>query len=260
MRGSRKGLGGATRSGLAAVVLLAAFFAIASGAFAAKVNIVTQEKPLPANKPGVAYYETIQEGVNHAAKGTYVLIEPGVYKEEVLDEKHPGIWIRGMNRNEVILDGENKPKPGGSNGIEVYKTSNVWIENLTVRNFDRQTSSGPGGNEIWWNGGEGSEKNRCARLVGQVPHRLRHRPQWRLRDLHQQRDRRRVGKHLRLGHERLGDVPRSVSGMQGEDQQSHHGEQRPGLLGLELRRQPRDRKLEHLSQRRRDRAQLRKPG
>jgi hypothetical protein len=88
-----------------------------------------------------------------------VLIEPGVYDEEVkVTAAHSGIFIRGMNRNEVILDGQHKVVAGGSNGIEVYKASNVWIENLTARNFEREELNGPGGNEIWWNGGAESEK------------------------------------------------------------------------------------------------------
>ena len=49
-----------------------------------------------------------------------------------------------MDRNTVILDGQHKPLPGGSNGIEVYKANNVWIENLTVRNFDRAEPGRPG--------------------------------------------------------------------------------------------------------------------
>jgi hypothetical protein len=52
----------------------------------------------------------------------------------------------------VILDGQNKP----GNGIEIFKTNNVWVENLTVRNFD--TGCENCGNEIWWNGGSGSGK------------------------------------------------------------------------------------------------------
>ena len=32
------------------------------------------------------------------------------------------------------------------------------IENLTVRNFDRETRDGGNGNEIWWNGGDGTGK------------------------------------------------------------------------------------------------------
>ena len=62
-----------------------------------------------------------------------MLIEPGVYYEQVkVTSAHSGIWIRGMNRNTVILDGQNEP----GNGIEIYKANDVWVENLTARNFD----------------------------------------------------------------------------------------------------------------------------
>ena len=57
-----------------------------------------------------------------------------------------------MDRNKVILDGQNKP----GNGIEIYKANNVWVENLTARNFD--TGCENCGNGIWWNGGSGSGK------------------------------------------------------------------------------------------------------
>ena len=88
-----------------------------------------------------------------------MLIEPGVYNEEVKVVKpHTWIHIRGMNRNGVILDGQHKPLAGGSNGIEILEDSYVWVENLTARNFDRFEADGPGGNEIWWNGGEGTGK------------------------------------------------------------------------------------------------------
>ena len=109
--------------------------------------------------PKVHYFSKIQEAVNASKRNDWVLIEPGVYDEEVkVTRAHSGIYIRGMNRNTVILDGQSKPKPEGSNGIEVYRANNVWIENLTVRNFERASSEGPGGNEIWWNGGEDSEE------------------------------------------------------------------------------------------------------
>jgi hypothetical protein len=140
-----------------------AFAAAASAAHAAgavDVRIVRQGEP-PAGKlpPKVYYYKTIQAAVNATLRGDWVLIEPGVYTEEVKVLKpHSGIWIRGMDRNAVIIDGQHKPLPGGSNGIEVFKDNNVWIENLTVRNFDRATAGGAGGNEIWWNGGEGSNQ------------------------------------------------------------------------------------------------------
>ena len=65
----------------------------------------------------------------------------------------------------MILDGQKK----AGNGIEIYKANNVWVENLTVRNFDTGTESEACnnkkegeeqgcGNEIWWNGGAPSNK------------------------------------------------------------------------------------------------------
>jgi hypothetical protein len=40
----------------------------------------------------------------------------------------------------------------------MINANNVWVENLTVKNFDRAKSDGPNGNEIWWSGGENSKK------------------------------------------------------------------------------------------------------
>jgi hypothetical protein len=146
---------------LAAVVALAALAlgAAASLASAKEVDIVSQGEP-PATYPKyVHYFKTIQSAVNATKKGAYVLIEPGVYDEEVkVVSPHSNIFIRGMNRNEVILDGQNRVVAGGRNGIEVYKDNNVWVENLTVRNFEREELNGAGGNEIWWNGGAESGK------------------------------------------------------------------------------------------------------
>jgi hypothetical protein len=148
-----------SRAVLAAAMAIACFGVLAGVAGAAEVEIVTQgELPTPPSKH-IHYFNTIQAAVNATKYGAWVLIEPGVYDEEVkVTRPHNGIFIRGMDRNGVIVDGQNKIDPGGRNGIEVYKANKVWIENLTVRNFERETTDGPGGNEIWWNGGEGSEK------------------------------------------------------------------------------------------------------
>src|SRR5206468_443238 len=88
----------------------------------------------------------------------------------------PRLHIRGMDRGRVVVDGTKpgKPrcassrsaqdlgpvrhgKPNGRNGIEVYKASGVTVENLTVCNF--LEGSGDGGNEIWFNFGDGSGKS-----------------------------------------------------------------------------------------------------
>ena len=120
-------------------------------------------------------YSTIQAAVNAAKPGDWILIAPGDYHENgsaiagVLITT-PGIHLRGMDRNGVVVDGtllgaatcssatgdQNYGAAGGGrNGIEVLKVDGVSIENLTVCNFISDPS-GVNGNQIWWNGGDGS--------------------------------------------------------------------------------------------------------
>lgn len=136
-----------------------AFAGLASSALArrAHVYIVSQAAP-PAEVPSnTTYVPTIQGAVNDTHPGDWVLIEPGTYDEEVtVTHTHGDIHIRGMDRNTVILDGQHKPAPNGSNGILIQRANNVWVENLTARNFERATSDGANGNEIWWTGGDES--------------------------------------------------------------------------------------------------------
>lgn len=87
----------------------------------------------------------------------------------------PDITLRGMDRSSVIVDGtkasapepcDSAPQyqnfgvtgPGdtaeGRNGILIWKADGVSIENLTVCNF--LAGAGESGNEVWWNGGDGS--------------------------------------------------------------------------------------------------------
>jgi hypothetical protein len=163
MRRSARGALSRHAATIALVAVMAvAFAATASSALASpQVNIVTQGAAPAGKAPSnTHYFKTIQSAVNASKHGDWVLVEPGVYDEEVkVEAPQSGIWIRGMNRNTVILDGQHKvPGPQGANGIEIYKANNVYVENLTVRNFDRASSDGQGGNEIWWNGGANSNK------------------------------------------------------------------------------------------------------
>ena len=117
-------------------------------AAAARAEIVTK-RSVP-----YAHFTSIQKAVNAAHKGDWILIDKGRYRGPVkvtTDNLH----IVGLDRNRTILDGRHRKNV---NGIEVFRANKVWIENLTVRNFDRPSLNGENGNEIWWNGGDGSGK------------------------------------------------------------------------------------------------------
>ncbi len=190
----------------------------------------------------------------------WVLVEPGVYDEEVKvtagARRHPHPRHEPQRRDPRRAE---QTAPGGSNGILVEKANDVWIENMTARNYDRETPDGGNGNDFWWSGGDGSGKEGAHGWWGKLPDGLRHEPERRLRDLHPERDGRLLGTHLRLRLQRLGHLHRRLLGMQGERQRRHDRKQRGRLLGLELGRSPRDRKLDLPQQLRRHRAERGKP-
>lgn len=74
-------------------------------------------------------FPSISNAVDAAQPGDRVLIDKGVYREQV-DVSTPYVTLRGVDRHEVIIDGEFQ-RP---NGIAVAATDGVAIENLTVRN------------------------------------------------------------------------------------------------------------------------------
>jgi plastocyanin len=73
---------------------------------------------------------TIQAAVDAAEPGGIVVIEPGVYEEAVVVTT-PFLTIRGLDRNEVVLDGGFAL----DNGIQVIEADGVAIENLTARHY-----------------------------------------------------------------------------------------------------------------------------
>jgi hypothetical protein len=120
-----------------------------------------------------SYYRTVQGAVNAARPGDWILIYPGVYHEKSKRWPTAGVWIdkpglhiRGLDRDRVIIDGSNgtaaRPCPPAAaaqdftprDGIVVSKASGVSIQNLTVCDY----LAGPSGhgNQIWWDGGDGS--------------------------------------------------------------------------------------------------------
>ncbi|HEX8975110.1 MAG TPA: hypothetical protein VF781_01250 [Solirubrobacteraceae bacterium] len=164
--------------------LVMAFCATLPAAAGAQVLRVGSFRGVPGQ------FASIQAAVSAARPGDVVLIGPGDYKTDpgaiTAPAGHPefpagvlittpGLRLRGMDRNAVVVDG-TKPGtprcstapsaqnfgpagPGGAgptglNGILVWKADQVSVENLTACNF--LGGSGEAGNEIWWNGGAGS--------------------------------------------------------------------------------------------------------
>ena len=87
-------------------------------------------------------YPTIQAAVDAANPGDLVLIDPGIYREEV-QVTTPGITLRGIDRNEVVIDGELQR----ANGVSVLFADGVVVENMTAIN---NTSNG-----FFWSGVRG---------------------------------------------------------------------------------------------------------
>lgn len=87
-------------------------------------------------------HPTIQEAVDAAEPGDLVLIAPGTY-EEAVDVETDELTIRGLDRNEVVLDGGFEL----DNGIRVVGADGVAIENMTARNYTN--------NGFFWTGVEG---------------------------------------------------------------------------------------------------------
>jgi hypothetical protein len=125
-------------------------------------------------------FSSIQAAVDAAGPGDTILLGPGDYKTTDSSTPPgaddtpaavlittPKITLRGMDRNAVVVDGTDAgpqcsesagdqnfgPGGAGLNGIMVWKANDVAVQNLTACNF--LSGSGTGGNEIWWNGGDG---------------------------------------------------------------------------------------------------------
>ena len=173
------------RRALVGVVAVAVAGIGAPAALAAKVLRVGTYKGIPGQ------YTTIDAALKAAKPNDWILIGPGDYKTTSSQSPkgnpdfpagvlitQAGLYLRGMNRNTVVIDG-TKPgsskcsaqtsaqnfgpklsgKAAGLNGVMVWKAPNVWVQNMTVCNFlGGAAGDGGSGNEVWWNGGAGSGK------------------------------------------------------------------------------------------------------
>ncbi|MFA9445504.1 right-handed parallel beta-helix repeat-containing protein [Egicoccus sp. AB-alg6-2] len=83
-------------------------------------------------------YPTIQTAVDAAEPGDLVLVEPGVYAEQVTVTT-PQIVVRGTDRNAVIVDGQFEREMG-----VMVTADGVAVENMTVRDVTN--------NGFYWDG------------------------------------------------------------------------------------------------------------
>jgi hypothetical protein len=190
-RGRRKKRGRSAPAALAVVAMASLVAACSTGAHVLSTTRTGRVLLVGTFAGKAGPYRSIQAAVEAARPGDWILVAPGDYHEAddaaaspaaASDGDFGGVVIttpdthlRGMNRSTVVVDGTStsatKPcspaaaqqdlgplgpggKAEGRNGIVVWKADGVSIENLTVCNF--LGGAGDAGNEIWWNGGDGS--------------------------------------------------------------------------------------------------------
>ena len=90
-------------------------------------------------------YPTIEAAVAASQPGDVILVGAGTYPGGiVVPESKPGITIRGVDRNAVVFDGENRVE--NANAIEV-EADDVTLENMTAHDFVA--------NGFYWEGADG---------------------------------------------------------------------------------------------------------
>jgi hypothetical protein len=172
---------------------ICAVIAVVSGSLLGVVAATSQASATPPQVlrvgtwNGIAGNEpTLEKAMADLQPGGWLLIGPGDYHPHMdyqaaqAGSEHPaailvtqtGAHLRGMDRNQVIIDGtlgssttpcsaapadqdfgslDSSGTARGRNGVEAL-ASGVYFENFTVCNF--LAGNTDSGNEIWWNGGD----------------------------------------------------------------------------------------------------------
>jgi hypothetical protein len=165
----------------------------------ARLSSLTRQVLRVGSFNGVAgEYATVQQAVDAAKPGDWILIGPGDYKET--SSRAPvgakgddiaaasilittrNLHVRGMNRNSVMIDGTKPGSPQcsaaeadqtfgaaegsrfvGNNGVVVYKANGVKLQNFSTCNF---LGSNHGGDSIWFDGGGASGTQELGSFFG----------------------------------------------------------------------------------------------
>ncbi len=173
MRAPEDRLGWIPRAPMRRRVLVAAGVCVLAAGSMCVARAAPSAVLLVGSYQGIAgQFSSIQAAVDAARPGDWVLVGPGDYHETgnrvppgvgagdltagaAVLVTTPNIWIRGMDRNAVVLDGtkpgasqcssapadqnlgplDSNGLPTGRNGLVVFKSSGVSVENLTACNF-----------------------------------------------------------------------------------------------------------------------------
>ncbi len=99
------------------------------GALTATLLVACSAPREPGTLEVPAQYPSIQAAVDKAVPGDLILVSPGTYHEAV-EIDVADITVRGLDRNEVVLDGEHQLRSG-----IVVRSDGVSVENLTVHSY-----------------------------------------------------------------------------------------------------------------------------
>jgi hypothetical protein len=129
---------------LALLLALAGSASGRSGAPACSAIAVTRQAvPFP-------HVRSLRAAIARARPCDWILVAPGVYRGAATI-RVPDLHVRGLDRNRVILDGGHRV----GNGITI-EADDVWVENLTVRDFDRRSRNDDAtGTQVAWRGVHG---------------------------------------------------------------------------------------------------------
>jgi len=105
-------------------------------------------KVIVVDQSGRGDFRSISEAVDAARPGDRILVMPGVYRESVTVSSKPWLEIVGVDRDSVVLDGENRL----GNGIYVvfcpmspWRTSPSGTTSATGSSTSTPTTSGSRG-------------------------------------------------------------------------------------------------------------------